>query len=130
MVYEPVESLLRLFTTIFSRIGFDVVPYQKAFTTPEEVKQAEPNILVLGYLNGYEASDIQIIVKLRADPITHTLPILISTTLLEIMQKLLEPYQFEYLFFISKPFDYQSLVDCIHTILTPESPELVTATIS
>jgi DNA-binding response OmpR family regulator len=79
-VFEPHPTNNKLMYKVLSAYGFEVLGFQRVVKTLEEIQALEPNLLVLGYVRGYQPEILGIIDAIRMHSQTRNMPIVVCTT--------------------------------------------------
>jgi DNA-binding response OmpR family regulator len=114
-VFNHSPQLLKLYEANLGARGFEVTTFIEALTSLEQLRDIEAELFILGNVTGYDKAEIEFLIELRTDPQVADIPIIICTTaafhLLDGLNQVPD------IFVLTKPFEIEQLLDCIHQAL-------------
>ena len=116
-IFNHSESLLTLFRAVLTKLGYNVTTHMQDLTTLEDIEQMSPDLIILGYFQGYIENEMEVIEALRANPITAQTPIIVLTTGPLRTDMNLAHGTIPYLQVVEKPFDMGHLLEYIRDAL-------------
>lgn len=114
LIVNDTQEILELFDEILRQMGFEVVLMSFAPRELEQVRNTEPDIIILDFIFGQrELEGWQLLQKVRMDPKLETVPVIVcSAALLEIKQQ--EGYLTEQgVLVVLKPFTVSQLEEAV-----------------
>lgn len=116
-IFNHSESLLTLFKALLTKVGYEVTTHLQDLTTLEDIKRLDPDLIILGYFQGYIENELEVIDALRAEPETAETPIIVLTTG-PLRTELGEAHSsIPYFQVVEKPFDVGDLLAHIRKAL-------------
>lgn len=115
LVINDTPELLDLFREILEEEGYSVSLYSAAFQDLAEVKRVKPDLILLDFIIGGEASGWQFLQKLRMDRETARIPVIVCTAALDIARNLEGHLRAKGIGLVLKPFDIDDLLEAINT---------------
>lgn len=110
LVINDTPELLDLFREILEDEGYRVSLYSATFQDLEEIKRAKPDLILLDFIIGGEASGWQLLQKLRMDRETAKIPVVVCTAALELARELEGHLRAKGIGLVLKPFDIDDLL--------------------
>jgi DNA-binding response OmpR family regulator len=120
-VFNDYPQNLKLIHTILTKKGFEVYSFYEVLLEAEENEKLKPDLLILAYVLGYDGDQLHIVRRLKDNPGTSGIPIIICTTgMISADGNLL----LDNVPVIPKPFDISDLLAEVNRILySPNNPE-------
>jgi DNA-binding response OmpR family regulator len=116
-VFNHSVNLLTLYRIALGQRGYEVMTFNHDFADFSDVEKANPDLLILGNVQGINHDEIDMLMRLRAHPQLNHIPVILSTTASENllpMEKLQSAGNVHVLY---KPFDVQNLLIAVKKAL-------------
>lgn len=110
LVVNDTQEILDLFRDILEEEGHRVSLYSYAFRDLDEIKQQQPDLIVLDFIIGGEDHGWQLLQKLKMDRATLSIPVIVCTAALRLAQELQGHLRSKNVGVILKPFDIDDLL--------------------
>jgi DNA-binding response OmpR family regulator len=121
-VYDYPLNLLKLFQSILTKKGYEVLIHQGELRCLDELQNFQPNLIILGYVVGYHQDEVDIIRQLRQHPAIHNTPLLICSTGAIYLKNLVSTTDHD-LLVIGKPFSMGELMLAVEHLLSLSKDE-------
>ena len=113
LVFNHSPNILRLFSEVLTKKGFEVVTRLEEVTTLEQVEGIDPDVIILGYLRGTPDDGGDILIDLQAHPTLGKIPIIVASTSVLQIQQHTPIGTMHGVSFLEKPFDMNALVHAV-----------------
>lgn len=110
LVVNDTPEILELFRELLEGEGYRVSLYSYAFRDLEEIKREKPDMLILDFIIGGEDHGWQLLQKLKMDPATADLPVIVCTAALRVVRELEGHLREKGVTVVLKPFDIDELL--------------------
>jgi CheY-like chemotaxis protein len=110
MVVNDTQEILDLFREILEGEGYRVSLYSYAFRDLDEIKQDQPDLIILDFIIGGEAFGWQLLQKMKLDRATATIPIIACTAAVNLARELEGHLKEKGVAVVLKPFDIDDLL--------------------
>ncbi|MGH2534713.1 MAG: response regulator [Thermomicrobiales bacterium] len=110
LVVNDSEEILELFRDLLEEEGYRVSLYSYALRDLNEVKQIEPDLMILDFLIGGEEWGWQFLQKLRFDRQTASIPVIVCTAAVDLVRELQGHLTEKQVSVILKPFDIDDVL--------------------
>jgi CheY-like chemotaxis protein len=114
LIVNDTQEILELFRDILADLGFDVVLMSFAPRELEQVRMAEPDLIILDFIFGNrELTGWQLLQKIRMDPAMERIPVIVcSAAVREVMEQ--QGYLTEQgVLIVLKPFTVAQLEEAV-----------------
>jgi DNA-binding response OmpR family regulator len=113
---EDEPEMIDLYRLILSRRGFEVIGADGGKNGLDAVRESLPNLILLDLMmpdmDGWEVYK-----RLKSDPKTETIPVIVVTAKAQSIDKVLGLHIAQVDDYISKPFSPQELLDSVEKVL-------------
>jgi DNA-binding NtrC family response regulator len=117
-VFDTAPSLLKLFQYSLASQGYEVSIFSSELNNIEALEKNPPQLIIVGYLQGYLPEELAVIQKLRSHLVTRFTPVVIATTGdIQRMMNYIQRNHYQGVYALGKPFTVQNLFDCIKQAL-------------
>lgn len=123
-VFNHSPQLLRLFQVILGQQGFEVSGHIEDVHGVEAVRELQPDLIILGNLTGVGLDEWHTLTLLRAQAENRHTPIIIASTGTQILTGTVPCNHQDRLYLLPKPFDRQTLLDCVYQALEQRNMHL------
>jgi hypothetical protein len=79
-IFEMSRANLAFFQHALSGRGFTILPFLDIFAHPGDIYGLEPDVIILGYFQGYDHSEYETLYALSIHPRTAHIPVIVCTT--------------------------------------------------
>ncbi len=110
LVIDDTPEILELFRELLEGEGYRVSLYSYAFRDLEEIKRVNPDLLILDFIIGGEEHGWQLLQKLKMDPATAPLPVILCTAAVSVVRELDGHLREKNVTVVLKPFDIDELL--------------------
>jgi DNA-binding response OmpR family regulator len=110
LVVNDTQEILDLFRDILEEEGHRVSLYSYAINDLAEIKQIAPDLIILDFIIGGEDTGWQLLQKLRMDRRTMTIPVVVCTAAIRLVQELEGHLRTKNVAVVLKPFDIDDLI--------------------
>lgn len=117
LVVNDTQEILDLFRDILEEEGYRVSLYSYAVNDLAEIKRIAPDLIILDFIIGGEDSGWQLLQKLKMDRQTMTIPVVVCTAALRLVQELEGHLRAKNVTVILKPFDIDDLITQVNVSL-------------
>jgi DNA-binding response OmpR family regulator len=117
MVFNHTEHILTLFQAVLAKQGYEVSTHLQALEHLSEVERVKPDLIILGYIKGYDENDIEMIHALRANPNTANISVIVCSTGYARLDTDTPYKDIEYIEVVPKPFEPTNLLDKVDRLL-------------
>jgi DNA-binding response OmpR family regulator len=121
MVINDTEEILALFEEILVTEGYLVSLHSFRMQDLGEIKKVNPDLIVIDQLFGNEAHGWQVIQKIHMDATTATIPIVVCSTEIRLLQDLEGHLKAKNILVVLKPFDIEEFLDAVNKALNQKS---------
>lgn len=129
LVINDTQEILELFREILEEEGFEVVLSAFGIKEVDDIREVNPDLVILDFLVGGEAQGWQLLQKIRMTRDMQELPLIVCTAALQLARELEGHLTAKNVGLVLKPFDIDDLVNEVRRMLSPESsPETLDAT--
>ncbi len=118
LVVNDTQEILDLFRDILEEEGHQVSLYSYAINDLAEVKRINPDLIILDFIIDGEDTGWQLLQKLKMDRRTMSMPIIVCTAAIKLVQELEGRLRAKNVGVIIKPFDIDDLLTEVNTALT------------
>lgn len=125
VVVNDTQEILELFREILEDEGYRVSLYSFAFNDLDTLIALEPDLVVLDFMIGGESHGWQLLQKMKMDRRTATIPVIVCSAALRLLQELEGHLSTKNVGIVLKPFDIDDLVVEVRRHLTADPPESV-----
>ena len=130
VIFDPVPNHFKLMCVLLVSRGYHVLTFPCEGMASAQLESLQPDLFIVGCLKGYIQNELDIIRKLRAQPATAAIPILICSTGIETLQTLVERLNLEGLVLLGKPFTATDFLAAVQQTLNVASLTSSVQTIS
>lgn len=124
VVVNDTQEILELFREILEEEGYRVSLYSFTFNDISELVKLEPDLVILDFMIGGESHGWQLLQKMKMDRRTATIPVVVCTAAIRLVQELEGHLRAKGVGVILKPFDIDELVERVHDQLQAETTTL------
>ncbi len=117
LVVNDTQEILDLFRDILEEEGFRVSLYSYAINDLAEIKRIAPDLIILDFIIGGEDTGWQLLQKLKMDRQTMTIPVVVCTAAVRLVQDLEGHLRAKNVCVILKPFDIDDLITQVNASL-------------
>ena len=110
LVVNDTQEILDLFRDILEEEGFRVSLYSYAINDLAEIKRIAPDLIILDFIIGGEDTGWQLLQKLKMDRQTMTIPVVVCTAAVRLVQDLEGHLRTKNVCVVLKPFDIDDLI--------------------
>jgi CheY-like chemotaxis protein len=115
LVINDAQEILDLFKDLLEEAGYQVSLYSYAIHDMTQIKSINPDLVILDLLMGGEQAGWQLLEKLRLDPETAKLPVIVCTAAVEMVRELQGHLTEKNVAIVLKPFDIDDILRQIGT---------------
>jgi CheY-like chemotaxis protein len=115
LVINDAQEILDLFKDLLEEAGYQVSLYSYAIHDMTQIKSINPDLVILDLLMGGEQAGWQLLEKLRLDPETAKLPVIVCTAAVEMVRELQGHLTEKNVAIVLKPFDIDDILRQIDT---------------
>ena len=116
-VFNHSSNVLLLIDSILQKRGFEVFTFLETLTDIARVVELAPDLVIIGYVTGYDDSELEIIQSFRSNPDTAQVPILVCTTGAAQIKSNARLDGVSYVTIVPKPFNVQELLESVSRAL-------------
>jgi CheY-like chemotaxis protein len=116
-VFNHSSSILFLFDSILTELGYEVSTYLQPAESVESLRSFPPDLIILGYITGHSVEEIDAIRHLRQDVRVAHVPVIVATTAPELVAQRIQANAFTSVKVLGKPFSFSGLVNVVQSIL-------------
>jgi len=117
MIINDTQEILELFEEILGYEGYEVVLYSQAIQDMAEIERIKPDLIIVDYIFGGEASGWQMVQKLRMRRATAKIPLIICTAAIREVREIEGFLRMKGIGLVAKPFDIDDLLEAIQTAI-------------
>jgi len=121
VVVNDTQEILELFRDILEEEGYRVSLYSFTFNDITDLVNLEPDLVILDFLIGGESHGWRLLQKMKMDRRTATIPVVVCTAAIRLVQELEGHLRAKGVGVILKPFDIDELVERVHIQLQAET---------
>lgn len=110
-------ATLDFLTDLLSLEGYGVLCFQASQASANAVQQAQPDLIILDLAPQTSDNTVLLLDELREHPATKTIPIIVTSTSVKLLQTLSDPLHYWRCIAIEKPFNLDDLLTCVATAL-------------
>jgi CheY-like chemotaxis protein len=115
LVINDAQEILDLFKDLLEEAGYRVSLYSYAIHDMMQIKSINPDLIILDLLMGGEQAGWQLLEKIRLDPETAKLPVIVCTAAVEMVRELQGHLTEKNVAIVLKPFDIDDILRQIGT---------------
>ncbi|HET8524637.1 MAG TPA: response regulator [Thermomicrobiales bacterium] len=123
LVINDAQEILDLFKDLLEEAGYQVSLYSYSIHDLEQIKAINPDLVILDLLMGGEQTGWQMLEKIRLDPETAKLPVIVCTAAVEMVRELQGHLTEKNVAIVLKPFDIDDILRQIDTSVAALSAE-------
>jgi DNA-binding response OmpR family regulator len=120
-VFNHSPNLLTLYRITLGQRGYEVMTFDHDFSDFSDVERVNPDLLILGNVQGINHDEIEMLMKLRAHPQLNSIPVILSTTASENLLPMDKLQRAGNVHVLYKPFDVQDLLITVRQALQKET---------
>lgn len=114
LVVNDTQEILELFRDILEEEGFEVVLTSFGIKELDDIRQVQPDLLILDLLFGGDAQGWQLLQKVRMTRDMQDLPVIVCTAAIQLVKELEGHLTAKNVGVVLKPFDIDDLVGEVH----------------
>ena len=118
MVFNHSPHLLKLYQLILQQRDYHVLIFEENQQSAKLVQSILPDLVILGNIKGHCIDEFDVLLDLRINPITQYIPVLICTTSLPDLQRMVADWNFSPIASIEKPFNSKEFLIEVERLLT------------
>lgn len=118
LVVNDTQEILDLFRELLEEEGYRVTLYSYAFKDIQEIRELEPDLVIIDFIIGGEAHGWQLLQKMKMDRATATIPIIACTAAIHLVKELEGHLRAKNVHVILKPFDIDELLNEVEGALS------------
>ena len=110
LVVNDTQEILDLFRELLEEEGYRVTLYSYAFKDLQEIRELNPDLVIIDFIIGGEAHGWQLLQKMKMDRETASIPIIACTAAVQLVKELEGHLTTKNIRIILKPFDIDELL--------------------
>jgi DNA-binding response OmpR family regulator len=118
VVVNDTQEILDLFRELLEEEGYRVSLYSYAFQDVKDIRALNPDLVILDFIIGGEATGWQLLQKLKMTRETATIPIIACTAAIQLAKELEGHLTTKNVRVVLKPFDIDDLLSAVTDALT------------
>jgi len=122
-VFNHSPNLLTLYRITLGQRGYEVLTFEHDFSDIKDVEKSNPDLLILGNVQGINHDEIEMLIQLRTHPHLNHIPVILSTTASENLLPMEKIQRAGNVHVLYKPFDVQDLLIAVKKALQDRSSE-------
>jgi DNA-binding response OmpR family regulator len=113
VVVNDTQEILDLFRELLEEEGYRVSLYSYAFQDVRDIRDLNPDLVILDFIIGGEATGWQLLQKLKMNRETATIPIIACTAAIQLVKELEGHLTTKNVRVVLKPFDIDDLLNAV-----------------
>ena len=122
LVINDTQEILDLFREILEEEGYRVSLYAYAFQDIAEVREVQPDLVILDFMIGGESLGWQMLQKMKMTRATMHIPVIVCTAALALARELDGHLRAKNVGVVLKPFDIDDLLEAVGGALNTSNP--------
>lgn len=110
MVVDDAQELLQLYEDVLRDEGYEVRTYAHTVLDVSDVEEVAPDLIILDYLFGSEATGLQMLQQLKLRRAVARLPVIIASAATKQVQEIEHDLHAKGIGVLYKPFDIDTLL--------------------
>lgn len=119
LVINDTQEILELFRDILEEEGFEVVLSSFGVQELDDIRNVDPDLVILDFLFGSEPYGWQLLQKVRMTRDLRHLPVIVCTAAIKMARELQGQLEAKNVGLVLKPFDIDDLLSEVHRALRP-----------
>jgi len=120
LVINDTQEILDLFRDILEEEGHRVSLYSYAFKDISEIRQIQPDLVILDFIIGGEALGWQMLQKMKMTHDMMNIPVIVCTAALSLARELDGHLRAKKVGVVLKPFDIDDLIEAVNGALAED----------